>query len=66
MQNYNPWLVVELNHALAKRGQSNSEAFLWLRRQGYSSALVIDHENFILKRGESFSGDSFELVYPVD
>jgi hypothetical protein len=55
---------VELNHALSKRGQSNSEAFLWLRKQGYESALVIDHENFILKKGANFGGNKFELFYP--
>jgi len=64
MKRFNPWLVVELNHALSKRGQSNSEAFLWLRREGYTSALVIDHENFILKKGSNFSGKEFKLVYP--
>ena len=51
MQNHNPYVVVELNHALNKRGQSNSEAFEWLAAEGYVEALVIDHENYILKRG---------------
>ncbi len=45
-----PWLVVELNHALATRGQSVSEAMLWLLGQGYTEALILDGENYLLKR----------------
>jgi FkbM family methyltransferase len=62
----NPWLVVELNHALNKRNQSNSEAFQWLSERGYCQALVIDHENYILKKNENLlpsSFSSFQLIY---
>jgi len=63
LKKFNPWLIVELNHALSKRGQSNSEAFLWLHSQGYNEALVIDHENFVLKKGEENNGSCFKLFY---
>lgn len=59
----NPWVICELNHALSKRNQSNSEAFLWLKNEGYSTALVIDHENFVIKKGSVFPGRTFSLVY---
>jgi hypothetical protein len=47
--------VVELNHALAKRNRSNSEAFEFLAKLGYEQALVLEHENFVLKQGISFN-----------
>lgn len=47
---YDPWLIVELNHALGLRGQSNMAALSWLVDRGYRQCLVLDHDNFILKR----------------
>jgi hypothetical protein len=47
--------VVEHNHALAKRNRSNSEAFEFLAKLGYEQALVLEHENFVLKQGISFN-----------
>jgi len=54
LKRFNPYVVVELNHALAKRNRSNSEAFEFLAKQGYEQALVLEHENFVLKKGLSF------------
>ena len=48
---FDPWVIVELNHALATRGQSVGEALLWLAGQGYTEALVLDEENLLLRRG---------------
>lgn len=45
-----PVVVVELNHALAKRSQSAGEALAWLAGRGYRNALVLDHDNFVLQR----------------
>jgi hypothetical protein len=42
--------VVELNHALSQRQQSNAEALAWLSRLGYTDAFVLDFDNFVLKR----------------
>lgn len=49
-EKFDPWIVVELNHALARRNHSAPEAFQWLAARGYTSALVLDHENFVLRR----------------
>ncbi len=50
LERFDPWLVVELNHALSLRCQSNMEALLWLQKRGYLNCLVLDHDNFILRR----------------
>ena len=47
---YDPFIVIELNDALAKRHQSPSDALEWLAQRGYSKALVLDRENFMLRR----------------
>ncbi|PWS38374.1 hypothetical protein DFH01_03545 [Falsiroseomonas bella] len=61
---FDPWLVVELNHALATRGQSVGEALLWLRAEGYTEALVLDQENFVLKRaGAAPAGEGVALRF---
>ncbi len=53
LERYNPVVMVELNHALARRNQSPIEAFKWLSARGYQDALVLDNENFILQRGRT-------------
>ncbi|HUZ62797.1 MAG TPA: FkbM family methyltransferase [Acetobacteraceae bacterium] len=50
---FDPWVIVELNHALATRGQSVGEALLWLAGQGYTEALVLDEENLLLRGATS-------------
>lgn len=55
---FNPFVMVELNHALIKRGHSNMQVLEWLARLGYSACVVFDHENFLLRRGSSFSEDA--------
>jgi len=50
LDRFDPWLVVELNHALGQRGQSNVAALDWLLARGYQHCLVLDHDNFIFKR----------------
>jgi FkbM family methyltransferase len=65
----NPIVVVELNHALARRNQSVGEALAWLAHRGYRKALVLDNDNFVLQRGHGGTVDagdvaSLELVFP--
>jgi FkbM family methyltransferase len=43
-----PRIVVELNHALARRNQSNIEALDWLRQLGVDEVLSLDHDNFVI------------------
>ncbi|GAB1409757.1 hypothetical protein MASR1M90_09110 [Desulfovibrionales bacterium] len=62
---FNPYIMVELNHALSKRGQSNVEALEWLAGLGYTEAIVIDHENFLLKRGLKISTTTNILQFPL-
>ena len=64
-----PVIVVELNHALARRNQSVGEALAWLARRGYRKAVVLDNDNFMLQRGagslvHTGAASSLELVFP--
>lgn len=66
--NHDPYVMVELNHALNKRNQSNTQALEWLARLGYTSAIVLDDENFLLKRtATSISSrySSITLNFPI-
>jgi FkbM family methyltransferase len=47
---FDPFVIVELNHALNKRNQSVPEALEWLAKLGYEYAYSLDFENFLLKR----------------
>lgn len=63
---FDPWVVIELNHALAKRNHSVPEAFQWLTARGYNSAFVLDHKNFVLRRtgqGPSTGLPKLELTF---
>jgi FkbM family methyltransferase len=53
---FDPWVVVELNHALARRNHSPSEAFQWMLEQGYNEALVLDYDNFVFRRSNQKPG----------
>jgi len=50
LEHLNPYVMVELNHALGKRGQSAEDALKWLAARGYSDPEVYDGENYLLKR----------------
>lgn len=67
LERFDPWLVVELNHALGVRGHSNMAALSWLRDRGYQHALVLDYDNFVLRRSEGSellrTGHSFQLNF---
>ena len=63
-----PFVVVELNHALNLRQHSNAEAFDWLSHHGYREARVLEYENYVLKRAVSLAdeypgGQRFTLVF---
>src|ERR1700722_205224 len=53
LRRFDPYVVVELNHALNKRAQSNAQAFHWLSRLGYREAEVLEYENYVLKRSDN-------------
>ena len=58
LERWNPWIVVELNHALAKRNQSVNAALEWLIGRGYRRAFVTDYENYILRRESATDNSS--------
>ena len=65
----NPYVVVELSHALSRRNQSAGEALAWLAKLGYRESLVLDHDNYVLHRAESSSLSvpnqvSINLLFP--
>lgn len=47
---FDPYVMVELNHALNQRHQSNMEALEWLAELGYTETVIIDYDNFLLKK----------------
>ena len=69
LERFDPWLVVELNHALGLRGYSSMAALSWLLDRGYRQALVLDDDNFVLRRsaGPGFlrTQRSFQLHFPT-
>lgn len=52
---HDPWVMVELNHALALRNHSVPMALDWMRQLGYREARVFDYENFLFKRSAQSS-----------
>jgi hypothetical protein len=65
---HDPYIMVELNHALNKRNQSNTQALEWLAGLGYTSAVVLDDDNFLLKRsaqGSSGNHVTITLEFPL-
>lgn len=69
LQKFDPWLVVELNHALGVRGHSNMAALSWLLDRGYRHCLVLDYDNFVLRRAVPASafaaGRMIEVNFPA-
>jgi len=63
LEKFNPYVLVELNYALALRNYSNMEALHWLAQKGYSEVIVLDYENFVLKKNkEKKKTDSHNII----
>lgn len=61
LKRFNPWVVVELCHALSRRGHSVQEALEWLISKGYRKSHVLDQTSFVLHRDrESLNRDQSE------
>lgn len=61
---FDPFVMVEINHALARRNFSPTQVYSWLMERGYDSATVYDQENHLLKRSlcaENKTQPSFAL-----
>lgn len=52
LERLNPWILIEVNYALRKRGVEEATVYKWLGERGYGDALVLDSENLIMRRGE--------------
>ncbi|MDP8207389.1 MAG: FkbM family methyltransferase [Candidatus Electryonea clarkiae] len=52
MRTQNPYIVVELNHALHKRDTSPDQALRWMAEQGYVHTKVFDRYNYLFKVSE--------------
>ncbi len=69
LERFDPWLVIELNHALSVRGYSNMAALSWLVDRGYQNGLVLDYDNFVLKRSAPASAfetcNNIRLNFPA-
>lgn len=64
LERFNPFVIVELNHALSLRNTSNYEALKWMMNLGYDSGLVLDNENVVFKKNHNFEHTlSFKLLY---
>lgn len=50
LKRLNPWIVIEINYALRKRGVEEAVVYKWLAERGYHDALILDQENLIMKR----------------
>lgn len=65
---HNPCVVVELNHALDLRQESNTKAIRWMAGLGYADAMVLGYDNFAFKRGADpgQAAASITLHFPPD
>jgi FkbM family methyltransferase len=50
LDRFSPIVLVELNHALATRGHTPSEAMEWMLERKYSHATVVDADNYIFTK----------------
>ena len=57
----NPYVVVELNYALAERGQTVKQALKWLLQLGYTHTHILDKANYIMRLGYT-GGQAIEDV----
>ena len=53
LKRLNPWVVVEFCYALHQRNQSVTQALEWLAGLGYRRALVVEDDNFVLRRSSN-------------
>lgn len=60
LKRFNPWVVVELCHALSIRNHSVQEALEWLTTKGYRKSHVLDQTSFVLHRDPEHEGRKLE------
>ncbi|UOD35544.1 FkbM family methyltransferase [Deferribacteraceae bacterium V6Fe1] len=64
LKKFNPFVIVELNHALSLRNTSIYHAIEWMKNIGYDKGSVLDHENIIFKKNYEFVDvEPFTLLF---
>lgn len=64
LNRFNPFVIVELNHALNLRNTSNYHAIEWMKDKGYDAGLILDHENIVFKKYHKFRNvKTFRLMF---
>ena len=53
MRSQNPFIMVEVNYALRKRNQYETDVLRWMAEQGYVHTRIFDGENFLFKVNEN-------------
>lgn len=56
LEKFNPWVVVELNHALIKRNHTKEQAFVYMQSLGYRECMHIAEDNYLFKQGVKLQG----------
>ncbi len=64
LEKLNPWVLIEVNYALRKRGVEEATVYKWLGERGYTDALVLDSENLIMRRGLEPQGTHHSAAVP--
>jgi FkbM family methyltransferase len=62
LQEQDPFVMVELNHALSQRQQSVPQAFEFMIELGYRECESYDYDNFLFKRGAASHALGRELI----
>lgn len=62
LRRFDPWLIVSLGRDAAQPSSLGTELSEWLAGQGYNSAFVLDHGNYVLRRTGQRSGDGASPV----
>lgn len=64
---FNPYIIIELNSALATRGLAPSDILEWFYKEGYTQSMILDKENYIFKKNEDVSKLlPSRLAYSID
>jgi FkbM family methyltransferase len=53
IRSQNPFVMVEVNYALRKRNQYETDVLRWMAEQGYVHTRIFDGENFLFKVSEN-------------
>lgn len=53
LERFDPFIVLELNSALATRRRFPSDILAWMNQKGYAESLILDGENFVFRRSGS-------------